>query len=111
MKREESVQNRQLKNWVSEDEYVQIEAEWHEQIELREELKDKPNEFKRYEDKLKEANIMRNHSDAYHRKGKNSAAYKLDRKRKILSEDVLDTIWGISIELLSSTDTPKCKRW
>ena len=47
---------------------------------------------------MKEANMMRNHSDAYHRKGKNSAAYKLDKKCKTLSEDALDTTWGIPIE-------------
>ena len=47
---------------------------------------------------MKEADIMRNHSDAYHRKGKNSAAYKLDKKCKTLSEDALDTTWGIPIE-------------
>ena len=92
------MQNRQLTTWVSEDEYVQIDAEWKEQLELREGLKDKPNEFNRYKDKLKEANMMRNHSDTYHRKGKNSAAYKLDKKCKTLSEDALDTTWGIPIE-------------
>ena len=41
------MQNRQLTTWVSEDEYVQIDAEWKEQLELGEGLKDKPNEFKR----------------------------------------------------------------
>ena len=58
------MQNRQLKNWLSEDEYTQIDAEWQEQLEIREELKDKPSELKRYEDKLKEAIMMRNRSDA-----------------------------------------------
>ena len=37
---------------------------------FREELKDKPSELKRYEDKLKAAIMMRNRSDPYHRKGK-----------------------------------------
>jgi len=37
------VQNRQLQIWLSEDEYAQIEAEWQEQFELREELKVPPN--------------------------------------------------------------------
>lgn len=39
LKRAENVQNRQLQNWLSEDEYAQLEAEWQEQLELREELK------------------------------------------------------------------------
>ena len=77
LKRGENVQNRQLKTWLSEDEYKQIASEWDTQKLFREELKDKPGELKRYEDKLKEAIMMRNRSDAYHRKGKKSAAYKL----------------------------------
>ena len=61
------MQNRQLQTWLSEDEYAQVDIEWQEQLEIREELKDKPDELKRYEDKLKEAIMMRNRSDAYHR--------------------------------------------
>ena len=79
-RRRENVQNRQLQTWLSDDEYEQIAAEWDTQKNFREELKDKPDELKRYEDKLKEAIMMRNRSDAYHRKGKKSAEYKLDSK-------------------------------
>ena len=50
LKRGENVQNRQLKTWLSKDEYIQIGAEWHEQLELRNKLKDKPSELKRYEE-------------------------------------------------------------
>ena len=46
------MQNRQLQTWLSENEYVQIEVEWQEQLELREELKDKPSDLKRYDEKL-----------------------------------------------------------
>ena len=46
LKHGENVQNRQLQMWLSEDEYAQIEAEWQEHLELREELKDKPSELK-----------------------------------------------------------------
>ena len=42
LKRGENVQNRQLKTWLSEEEYEQFEYEWKEQLELRNELKDKP---------------------------------------------------------------------
>ena len=95
LRRGENVQNRQLQTWLSGDEYTQIEADWQEQLELREELKDKPSELKRYEDKLKEAIIMRNHSDAYHRKGKKSAAYKLGSKCESLCEDALEILQEI----------------
>ena len=46
LKRGENVQNRQLQTWLSEDEYIQIEAEWCTQKNFREELKDKPAELK-----------------------------------------------------------------
>ena len=77
------------KTWLSEDEYSQLEAEWQEQLALREELKDKPSDLKRYEEKLKEAIMMRNRSDAYHRKGNKASAYKLDSKCESLCEDAL----------------------
>ena len=95
LRRGENVQNRQLQTWLSEDEYAQVDIEWQEQLELREELKDKPSELKRYEEKLKEAIMMRNRSDAYHRKGKKSAAYKLDSKCESLCEDALEILQEI----------------
>ena len=36
-------QNRQLQTWLSAEEYEQLEYEWQEQLELREELKEKPS--------------------------------------------------------------------
>jgi hypothetical protein len=95
LKRGENVQNRQLQTWLSEDEYIQIEAEWCTQKNFREELKDKPAELKRYEDKLKEAIMMRNRSAAYHRKGKKFAAYKSDSKCESLCEDALEILQEI----------------
>jgi len=95
LKRGENVQNRQLQTWLSEGEYSQIEAEWDTQKLFREELKDKPIELTRYQDKLKEAIMMRNRSDAYHRKGKKSAAYKLDSKCESLCEDALEILHEI----------------
>ena len=53
LKRCENVQNRQLKAWLSDDEYEQLGYEWQEQLELRNELKDKPSDLKRNEEKLK----------------------------------------------------------
>jgi len=91
----ESVQNRQLQTWLSEDEYAQVDIEWDTQKHFRVELKDKPSELKRYEDKLKEAIMMRNRSDAYHRKGKKSVAYKLESKCESLCEDALEILHEI----------------
>tara|TARA_B110001450_G_scaffold187366_1_gene175428 strand:+ start:2214 stop:2477 length:264 start_codon:yes stop_codon:yes gene_type:complete len=86
------VQNRQLQTWLSEDEYLQIEAEWDTQKLFRQEFKDKPSELKRYQDKFKETIMMRNRSDAYHRKGKKAAAYKLDSNSENLCENALEIL-------------------
>ena len=95
LKRGENVQNRHLQTWLSADEYEQIAAEWDTQKLFREELKDKPSELKRYEDKLKESNMVRNRSDAYHRNGKKSAAYKLDSKCESLCKEALEILQEI----------------
>ena len=92
LRRGKNVQNRRLATWLTEEKYESVESDWESQQQIREELKDKPSELKRYEDKLKEAIMMRNRSDAYHRKGKKSAAYKLERKCESLCETVTRTI-------------------
>lgn len=58
LKRGGNVQNRQLQTWLNDDEYAQLDAEWQEQLELRNELKDKPGDLKRYEEKLTEASYL-----------------------------------------------------
>jgi hypothetical protein len=95
LRRRENVQNRQLKTWLTDDEFATIEAEWQEQRALREELKDKPSELKRYEAKLRKAAMMRNRADAYHRKGRKAAASSLDAKCESLCEDALEILQEI----------------
>jgi hypothetical protein len=95
LRRGENVQNRQLQTWLSEDEYASIDAEWQEQLALRNELKDKPSELKRYEEKLNKAQMMRNRADAYHRKGRKVAASSLDAKCESLCEDALEILHEI----------------
>jgi len=66
--RGKNVQNRQLTTWLTEEENQSFESDSESQQQIREELKVKPSELQRYEDKLKEAIIMRNRSDTYHQK-------------------------------------------
>ena len=95
LRRGKNVQNRRLATWLTEEEYESFESDWESQQQIREELQDKPSELQRYEDKLKEAIMMRNRSDAYHRKGKKSAAYNLDSKCESLCEDALEILQEI----------------
>jgi hypothetical protein len=95
LKRGENVQNRQLQTWLSEDEYAQIEAEWQEQLQLREELKDIPSELTRYEEKLKQATFNYNRAEGYSSKGKHSSAKKFYNKCESLCEDALEILQEI----------------
>ena len=95
LKRGENVQNRQLQTWLSEEEYEQLEYEWQEQLELRSELKDKPNELKRYEEKLREAMFNYNRAEGYSSKGKHKTAKKFYDKSESLCEDALEILQEI----------------
>ena len=95
LKRGENVQNRQLQTWLSDDEYAQIEVEWKEQLELRGELKDKPSDLKRYEEKLKQATFNYNRAEGYSSKGKHSTAKKFYGKSESLCEDALEILQEI----------------
>ena len=95
LKRGENVQNRQLKTWLSDDEYAQIEVEWKEQLELRGELKDKPSDLKRYEEKLKQVTFHYNRAEDYSSKGKHSTAKKFYDRSESLCEDALEILQEI----------------
>jgi hypothetical protein len=95
LKRGENVQNRQLQTWLSEDEYAQVDIEWQGQLEIREELKDKPDELERYEEKLKQATFYYNRAEGYSRKGKNSTAKTFYSKSESLCEDALEMLQDI----------------
>ena len=92
LKRGENVQNRLLQTWLGEDEYEQLEYEWKEQLELREELKDKPSDLKRYEEKLREATFNYNRAEGYSNKGRHSTAKKFYNKSESLCEDALEIL-------------------
>ena len=95
LKRGENVQNRQLQTWLSEDEYAQVDTEWQEQLEIRSELKDKPSDLKRYEEKLREATFNYNRAEGYSSKGKHDTAKKFYNKSESLCEDALEILQEI----------------
>ena len=89
------MQNRQLQTWLSEEEYEELEYEWKEQLELRSELKDKPSDLKRYEEKLKQATFNYNRAEGYSSKGKHSTAKKFYNKSERFCEDALEILQEI----------------
>ena len=55
LRRRENVQNRRLITWKTEAKYEEFESDWESHLQIREELNDKPDELKCYEDKLRKA--------------------------------------------------------
>ena len=92
LRRGENVQNRQLQILLIEERYEQLKYEWKEQLELREELKDKPSDFKRYEEKLKQVTFNYNRAEGYSNKRKHSTAKKFYNKSESLCEDALEIL-------------------
>ncbi len=95
LKRGKNVQNRLLKTWLSVEEYEHLEYLWQEQLELRDELKDKPSDLKRYEEKLKQATFNYNRAEGYSNKGKHSTAEKFYNKSESLCENALEILQEI----------------
>ena len=95
LKRKENVQNRMLQTWLTEDEYAEIDEEWQQQREFRSELKDKPSDLKRYEEKLRVATFNYNRAEGYSSKGKHSTAKKFYNKSERLCEDALEILQEI----------------
>ena len=54
------MQNRLLATWLTEGEYENFVSDWKSQQQIREELRDKPDEVKRYENKLHQATFNDN---------------------------------------------------
>ena len=69
LRREEHVQNRRLATWLTEEEYESFESDKESEHQIREELKDKPDELKRYEKKLHQATFNDNKTELFRERG------------------------------------------
>jgi len=95
LRRGENVQNRRLATWLTEAEYEGFESDWESQLQIREELSDKPDELKRYEDKLKKAIFNYSRAEGYSTKGKHSTAKKFYNSSDSHCEDALEILQEI----------------
>jgi hypothetical protein len=74
---------------MTEAEYEGFESDWESQLQIREELNEKPDELKRYEDKLKKAIFNYSKAEGY------STAKKFYNSSESLCEDALKILQGI----------------
>ena len=90
LKRGNNVQNRQLKHWLTENEYKEFEESWKQQKEMRIDCSDKPSEVVEYEEKLSKAIFTYNRAEGYRRKGKSKSAKEMNQKAEVLFERLLE---------------------
>ena len=72
-----NVQNRQLATWLTEEEYKIFESDWESQQQIKEELKDKPDELRRYENKLHQATFNDNKAERFRKRGNKDKSHLL----------------------------------
>ena len=77
IRHKETVQNRQLRTWLSKEAYEQFENERFEQQELGKMLKNKPAQIVEYEQRLKKATFSYAKADAASRAGRHKVAQKM----------------------------------
>jgi len=65
--------NREMRKALGDSAYADFESAWREQLELRKQLKDKPDEIRDYEAKLKRAVFLENRARAARAKGAQGA--------------------------------------
>ena len=90
LKRGKNVQNRQLKHWLTENEYKNFEESWEQQKDMRAEYAEKPSEIVEYEERLSKAIFAYNRAEGYRRKGKRKAAKEMGQKADVLFERLLE---------------------
>jgi hypothetical protein len=90
----EYVQNRPLTTWLTEDEYENFESDWKSQQQIREELKDKPDELRRYENKLHQATFNDNKVERFRKRGNKNKSIKFHNLSESHCEDELEILKG-----------------
>ena len=90
-----NVQNRQLATWLTEEEYESFESDWESQQQIREELKEKPDELKRYENKLHQATFNDNKAERFRKRGNKDKSTRFRNISESFCEDALEILQEI----------------
>jgi hypothetical protein len=95
LRRGENVQNRRLATWLTEAEYEGFLSDWESQQQIREELRDKPDELRRYENKLHQATFNDNKAERFRKRGNKDKSTKFRNLSESHCEDALELLQEI----------------
>ena len=80
---------------LTEDKYESIESDWESQQQIREELNDKPDELRRYENKLHQATFSDNKAERFRKRGNQDKSIKFRNTSESLCEEALEILQEI----------------
>ena len=86
------MQNRRLATWLTEEESEGFMSDWESQLQIREELNDKPDELQRYEGKPKKVIFNYSRAEGYSTKGKHSTVQKFYNSSESRCEEALEIL-------------------
>jgi len=95
LRRGKNVQNRRLATWLTEEEYECFESNWECQQLIREELKERPDELSRYENKLHQATFNDNKAERFRKRGNKDKSTKFRNISESYCEDALEILQEI----------------
>ena len=89
------MQNRRIATWLTEAEYEGFESDWGSQQQIREELKHKPDELRRYENKLHQATFNDNKAERFRKIGNKDKSTKFRNLSESYCAEVLEILQEI----------------
>ena len=89
------VQNRDLKKWLGDAAYKDMENEWQSQQSLRSELKDTPAQVSEYKNILQKVTLLYSRAESKSHKKHHSAAKNLYDQSENLAEDLIEYLHEI----------------
>ena len=95
LRRGANVQNCRLATWLTEAEYEGFKSDWESQLQTREQLNDKPDELRRYENKLHQATFNENKAERLRKRGNKGKSTRFRNLSESHGEDALEILQEI----------------
>ena len=84
------VQNHQLKTWLSDDEFKEMEDDWKSQQSIRDDLSSPPAEIIEYKKRLQKVTLTYSRAESYSHRKRSTTATKMFYKSEVLAEELIE---------------------
>jgi len=84
------VQNHQLKRWLSDGEFKEMEDDWKFQQSLRDDLSSPPEEITEYKKRLHKVNLLYSRAENYSQQKRTATAEDMYHQSEVLAEELIE---------------------